>query len=191
METSYSITMTNITVGIDYSMTSPAVCVIREGLLHFYYWTTKRKFECKIEQDGYTIEGILFDYKDSPDEERFDYLSREIFNKSVRSWGHPTKIALEHYSYASTGRAFQIGENGGVLKNRFWKNGFKVQLIAPTQIKKFATGKGNADKEVMQEAFIKDTGIDLKQILGQTEKQWNPSSDMIDAYYIGMYAHNI
>ncbi len=189
METSYSNTMSNITVGIDYSMTSPAICVIRENHLHFYYWTTKRKFECKVEQDGYTIEGILFDYKDSPDEERFDYLAREIFEKSIRRTQQPPKIALEDYSYASTGRAFQIGENGGVLKNRFWKNGFKVQKIAPTQIKKFATGKGNADKEMMQESFIKDTGINLKQILGQTDKQWNPSSDMIDAYYIARYAH--
>ena len=42
---------------------------------------------------------------------------------------------------------------------------------------------------MMQESFIKDTGINLKQILGQTDKQWNPSSDMIDAYYIARYAH--
>ena len=131
METSYSNTMSNITVGIDYSMTSPAICVIRENHLHFYYWTTKRKFECKVEQDGYTIEGILFDYKDSPDEERFDYLAREIFEKSIRRTQQPPKIALEDYSYASTGRAFQIGENGGVLKNRFWKNGLRYRRLHP------------------------------------------------------------
>ena len=178
--------MSRSIVGIDYSMTSPAICVLTKNHMAFTYWTTRKKSECKIELDGCSIEGILFDYKDKVDEERFHYLAEEIFEKSMVTW--PDHIALEDYSYASTGRAFQIGENGGVLKNRFYKNGFNLTKIAPTQIKKFATGKGNADKEMMQTSFIEDTGLDMKKILGQTDKQWNPSSDVIDAYYIAKYA---
>ena len=36
----------------------------------------------------------------------------------------------------------------------------------------------------MQEAFFSETGINIKGILNLTEKQWNPSSDVIDSFYI-------
>lgn len=175
----------NNVVGIDYSMTSPAICRLDNDSMSFVYWTTKRKFECALELDGFSITGILFSSKDKADEERFDYLATEIVRESL--WGWPKKVVIEDYSYASTGRAFQIGENGGVLKNRFFTNGVNVTKVAPTQVKKFATGKGNADKQMMQDAFIEATGIDIKKVLGQTDNQWNPSSDIIDAYWIARY----
>lgn len=175
-------------IGIDYSMTSPAICFLADGKIpEFTYWTTKRKFECKIETDGHITEGKLFSNKDLADEERYDLLAEEIVTKSLWYW--PQRIILEDYSFGSTGRAtFNIGENVGVLKNRFHHNGVKLEKVAPTTVKKFATGKGNANKEAMQEAFINETGIDFKKVLGQTDSQWNPSSDLIDAYYIAKYA---
>jgi hypothetical protein len=39
----------------------------------------------------------------------------------------------------------------------------------------------------MQEAYVAETGIDLRHYLGQTDKQWNPSSDIIDSYYLAEY----
>ena len=177
--------MSNI-VGIDYSMNSPAICRLDKDSCVFVYWTTKRKYECDLTHDGFSVKGILFDNKDKTDEERFDYLASEIVRESL--WGWPKKVVMEHYSYASTGRAFQIGENGGVLKNRFYTSGVTVEKVAPTSVKKYATGKGNADKQMMQDAFIEATGIDIKLVLGQTETQWNPSSDIIDAYWIAKYA---
>ena len=179
--------MSNI-VGIDYSMNSPAICRLDKDSCVFVYWTTKRKYECDLTHDGFSVKGILFDNKDKTDEERFDYLASEIVRESL--WGWPKKVVMEHYSYASTGRAFQIGENGGVLKNRFYTSGVTVEKVAPTSVKKFATGKGNADKQMMQDAFIEATGIDIKLVLGQTETQWNPSSDIIVAYWIGKYAED-
>ena len=53
----------------------------------------------------------------------------------------------------------------------------------PSVVKKGATGKGNADKDMMYEAFLKETKIDLKKIL-DTEKCGNPLSDIVDSYYI-------
>jgi hypothetical protein len=54
-------------------------------------------------------------------------------------------------------------------------------------IKKFATGKGNANKEALQEVFLKETGYNIKEKFNMTEKQWNPSSDIIDSYFICKY----
>ena len=55
--------------------------------------------------------------------------------------------------------------------------------------KKFATGKGNANKVLMYEAFIEETGDDLAKLFefdpytGQS-----PVSDIIDSYYIAKYS---
>jgi hypothetical protein len=43
----------------------------------------------------------------------------------------------------------------------------------------------------MQVAFITETGYNPKQELNLTDKQWNPSSDIIDSYYICKYGNNL
>ena len=50
-------------------------------------------------------------------------------------------------------------------------------------VKKGATGKGNADKEMMYNAFVAETNIDLKSIL-ETDKVGNPVSYIADSYFI-------
>ena len=44
------------------------------------------------------------------------------------------------------------------------------------------TGKGNADKDMMYEAFVKEIKIDLKKLF-DTEKVGN-ISDIVDSYFI-------
>jgi Holliday junction resolvasome RuvABC endonuclease subunit len=101
------------------------------------------------------------------------------------------RIVLEGYSFGSTGRVFHIAENIGLLKHKMWEAKIKFDVIAPTAIKKFATGKGNANKEKMQEAFVDETNIDVKLVLSQSEKQWSPSGDIIDSYYMCKYAFDL
>ena len=66
-----------------------------------------------------------------------------------------------------------------------------INIFAPAEIKKFATGKGNANKELMYKAFVDETGDDLAQLFefdpytGQS-----PVSDIIDSYYIAKYQHS-
>jgi len=96
----------------------------------------------------------------------------------------PDKCFVEGYSFGSVGRVFQIAENTGVLKYRIaHQQEIPLQTFAPTEIKKFATGKGNANKEAMGDAFIFDTGVD---ILAQCDiiPKSNAINDIVDAYYI-------
>ena len=67
---------------------------------------------------------------------------------------------------------------------RLYKNKLSYSTISPSEVKKFATGKGNANKEVMYEAFT-DTYkyYQLKDILGQDTLD-SPVTDIVDAYYI-------
>ena len=56
-------------------------------------------------------------------------------------------------------------------------------IIAPSVIKKYATGKGNADKEKMYDSFVKETKCDLFKIF-EVNKLQNPITDIVDSYYI-------
>ena len=94
------------------------------------------------------------------------------------------KIFIEGYSFGSKGQGiFQIAENCGILKYRLEQLKLPYETVVPSVVKKGATGKGNADKDMMYEAFLKETKIDLKKIF-DTEKVGNPVSDIVDSYYI-------
>jgi hypothetical protein len=58
-----------------------------------------------------------------------------------------------------------------------------VTIVEPSKVKKLATGKGNADKQAMYEAFSKETKTDLISVFGQNSLT-NPVTDVIDSFYI-------
>ena len=87
----------------------------------------------------------------------------------------------------STGLVFNIAENAGLLKHYLWKRKYTYNVVPPTVIKKFATGKGNANKILLQDCFEAETNYYIKKKLSMTDKQMNPSSDIIDSYYICKY----
>lgn len=174
-----------ITAGIDYSMTSPAICV-HDGKewcyknCKFYYLVKKEKLVFKNEM---FIGDLYPEY--TIDTERFDNLAQ--WSKSIINDHNVEDCYIEGYAFGATGRVFNIAENGGILKHALWMNGTQFDVIAPTIIKKFATGKGNANKEKLYEAFLSETGIDIRKILDINNKSWNPISDIVDAYYIAKY----
>jgi Holliday junction resolvasome RuvABC endonuclease subunit len=99
-----------------------------------------------------------------------------------------SKVMIEDYSFGSTGRVFNIAENCGLLKFKLWDEGKEFQTVAPTAVKKFATGKGNANKEKMYEAFLNETGVNLSLLLTpKATKCVSPVSDIVDSFYIAMY----
>lgn len=144
--------------------------------LHYTFW------------EGRIIGLPLPDY--NTPEERFDKISN-IFCGLIQV--HGTKIGIEDYSFGSKGKVFHIAENCGVLKHKLYKLGFTAQLFAPTTIKKFAYGKGNADKIKMCEAFKREsesTYEKFKLYLDVSDGK-SPLADMIDAYYVAKYLYSL
>ena len=177
--------------GIDYSMTSPAICLYDDSAgdctfdnCVIYYLTQNKKYEVQFKN----IYGQYFEYDNEM--QRYDIISSFFLDRMLEV-APIEKAYIEDYSMGSKGRVFHIAENTGIFKYRMWQFGVAFQTVAPTVIKKFATGKGNANKEKMQEVFESENTIRLKHELNQTEKQWNPSSDIIDAYYICKYGHTL
>jgi len=173
---------TNLTIaGIDYSMTLPCICLHDAFGYEFHYLTSQKKYHLETENEDFSTVGHVMPlYND--DTERWDVISKWAIN-ILKDWNLDL-VVLEDYSYASTGRTFQIGEHFGLLKYKMKCSKIPFVTVPPTVIKKFATGKGNAKKELLNDAFIVETGWDVKKELQQTEKQWNPSSDIIDSYYL-------
>lgn len=167
-------------VGIDFSLNSPAICVSDGSFkfedCKFFYLTNKKKHIGNMMKNILGIEHT--EYKNPI--ERFENLSSwalSIINKLT-----DPKIFIEGYSFGSKGQAvFQIAENGGILKYRLKQYDYKI--LVPSVIKKFATGKGNADKQKMYEQFTKDTNTNLLKVFDIPTLN-NPITDIIDAYYI-------
>ena len=175
-----------VIAGVDYSLTSPAIC-IHDGEewsydnCTFYYLVNNEKFLNR--EDEQYVASIYPAYRE--DVERFHLLSEWSVGNIL---GHSTDtVALEGYAFGAVGRVFQIAENGGLLKHKLWSEEIPVEVYPPTMIKKFATDKGNATKEMMVEAFEKEASVDIREKCGVVNKQWNPISDIVDAYYIAKF----
>lgn len=169
--------------GIDYSLTSPSVCIFdgdewswENCTFHYLVMKEKNVVQSK------TFKGSIYPKYDG-DVQRYDNLGKWAAN--IISKAGVNRVFLEGYAFGATGRVFQIAENTGILKHHLWKTGRKYDVFPPTTVKKFATQKGNANKELMYEWFVKETGIDIRHELAISSKnQWNPLSDIVDAYYI-------
>ena len=154
-------------IGIDYSLTSPAMCVMVEPTYSkcmFYYLTSNKKMV------GTFGNAVGYEHKEYfSEQERYDNIAEFFLNKIPLRPKIP-QVFIEDYSFGSTGRVFHIAENCGLLKYKLWEIGLKFTTIAPSAIKKFATGKGNADKQKMYDTFLEETGQNLIQFYSKNKE---------------------
>ncbi|AGS80926.1 hypothetical protein [Caulobacter phage Cr30] len=161
--------------GVDFSYTSPGITIYdsdTDEYQHYGYTTHKKatsfkNFHLTLQKDW------------NSQEERFN----NIVEWSMKILEGCEHVFIENYAFGGNLLA-TIGENTGLLKNRLYLAGIPFTVFAPSSVKKYATGKGNAKKEQLAEAFLKETGLNLKDLFNQGKNQWNPSSDIIDSYYI-------
>ena len=171
-----------IIAGVDYSLTSPSVCVFSGDTwshhgCKFYYLAKRAK---SIVTDGQFFGTEYPEF--TCDAHRYDNLGNWVYN--IVSAAGVEEVFIEGYAFGATGRVFQIAENTGMLKHALWRHKIPFDTFPPTAIKKFASGVGNANKEKMYEAFLAETGMNIRERLDLPEKQWNPLSDIVDAYFI-------
>tara|TARA_Y100000004_G_C8849748_1_gene384210 strand:- start:192 stop:749 length:558 start_codon:yes stop_codon:yes gene_type:complete len=176
--------------GIDYSLRSPAICI--------FMGNSKAKFEFRdclffflsdVKKNqrpfGRNITGEPFS-RYTEDLQRYDSISEWAIQKTIGC----DQVALEGYAYGAKGKVFHIAENTGVLKYKMYQNRMPLEIVEPTKVKKFATGKGNASKADMYASFTQESLVDLaKLIQPDREEIGNPLSDIVDAYYICKYLH--
>ena len=172
----------------DYSLCGPCVCIFQGGgrfdydCCSFHYLTDTKKYAKRFNGN---IHGEVFS---EWEEEMERYCS--IADWAMDILKGCSQVAIEGYAFGATGRVFNIAENTGVLKYKLYQEGIPTTIIAPTENKKFATGKGNADKTAMHHSFVLDTGINLKGLITPDKKDvTSPVSDIVDAFYLCKILH--
>lgn len=172
-----------VIAGIDYSLTSPSICVFNSQepftfkRCSFYFLSDVKKNQTLFLTN---IKGESITDWDS------DFTRYENISDWAMEYLIPCEqVAIEGYAFGAKGKVFHIAENTGVLKYRLHQTSIPVEVIPPSAIKKQAAGKGNANKEEMYKAFVKETGIQLQMIISPGKKDiGNPVSDIVDSYYI-------
>lgn len=177
------------TVGIDYSLTCPCICVRREGHGSNYYFLHKNKKYSGVSsyKEG-SIQGDEFSEYTS-ETQRYENIAKWVLGVVSHLDRDNTHILIEDYSFGSKHRVFALAENCGLLKYLLYSAGYTFYTTAPTVIKKFATGKGNAKKEAMYEAFIEQHVYDFKSLINMTSKLDSPLTDIVDAHYLAKYMY--
>jgi Holliday junction resolvasome RuvABC endonuclease subunit len=187
-------------VGIDYSMTSPAMVAYEttDDILRWYYMSTEKS---KLKSDSNLFSAHIPVTKTTQEDiasgsfegsyERFNLIS-DWFMKTIDVL-KPKYVFLEGFSLGSQGKLFSIAENTAIMKNKLYDGGYYVSVFPPTVIKKFATGKGNASKQRMKEQFLRSHSIANKKMLIEkrvidlhkvAHYRASPFTDLIDAYYV-------
>jgi hypothetical protein len=176
---------------IDYSMSCPCV-TLYESDQEFSFLTCKSHYltanDRFVGSFGKNITGYLYvpptPIRQEDQMDRFLNIGKWAFElvKSCDS------VLIEDYSMGSKGKVFHIAENTALLKYFMHMGDVSWSALPPTSLKKFATGKGNADKNKMYEQFQQETNFDLKGLFGYKGKNvCSPISDIVDSYYLAKY----
>lgn len=204
----------NKIAGIDYSISSPAMCICTGDFkfenLQFFYVSEKKRWNNAQFLSG-QIEGFkALDKEQFLDIDRITHLST-IFTDCIFDIiqdGEQVEIGVEDYAFAANGNITLLAESMGILKYKLRTDNHNVKPYAPTTIKKFARNVYPIDKQrksdgklikmdkvAMYDAFVYDTGIDLLKEFGLTQlvtksgtpTMGNPITDIVDAYFIAKY----
>lgn len=127
-------------IGIDASLTSTGFCILYEDVKNMKLLAVK----------GGKLRGA----------ERLAYFQEQLVYLLTE---YTPKFALiENYAYSVGvgGRVFDVGELGGVVRLTLFQQSVPYDVVAPPSVKKYITGSGRCEKDVIIKEVYKNYGID-------------------------------
>jgi len=174
-------------IGIDPSLTSTGIIVLRDGKVELAE-TTKNRPELG------TIERVK--------------LIREQITNVIENltdghgeWQAPDLIVIEGFSYGSKGRSvFDIAYLGWRIREELERLRTEDNIpwleVPPSQLKKFATGQGNANKEIILQQVYKRWGVEFSDnnqadvyVLAQIGRAYLGDTEGLTAFQQGVIAN--
>jgi crossover junction endodeoxyribonuclease RuvC len=143
----------SLIIGIDPSLTSTGIVVLRNGQVETAVTTKNRPELGTIER----VTDIRL---------QIGKILSNLTNDEETQWQAPDLIVIEGFSYGSKGRSvFDIAYLGWRIREDLeWHREYEKTVwieVPPTQLKKFATGKGNANKEIILQQVYKRWGVEF------------------------------
>lgn len=89
----------------------------------------------------------------------------------------PQLVVLEGFAYGRANQAHQMGGLGYLVRKALHDNGYRWIEVAPSALKKFVSGSGNANKDVMLKNVYKRFGFDTND---------NNIADAVGLLYVGL-----
>lgn len=129
-----------------------------------------------LDESGNVLTDVEITSRKKDDPERMIELTKEIMSYIEDE----DIIYIEGFSYGSRGRgvSFQFGF-GYSVRTALMKDGIEYTIVAPGQLKKFATGKGNTSKDNMILPIYRRWGYESK------------SDNIRDAYVLARIAEAV
>jgi crossover junction endodeoxyribonuclease RuvC len=171
----------SVVIGIDPSLTATGIVVLRNGEVELAEATKNRP-------ELGTIERVK--------------LIREQINKNIN---HPSidtdLIVIEGFSYGSKGRSvFDIAYLGWRIREDLERLRTEDNIpwleVPPSQLKKFATGQGNANKEIILQQVYKRWGVEFSDnnqadayVLAQIGRAYLGGMDDLAAFQLEVIAN--
>jgi len=189
--------------GLDISLDHGAVVTLNEdGLIldYIYLTSTKKFFDVDPSHSVLLSKRGKDESKDTFRLRRIDEVINAPIFLAVQGDASSSYFSIEGYSYASQSTSIcQIAELTGYLKLLLFRGGGKIRIHAPTTVKQFATGKGNASKKDVAVSALSNFDIPEGLIQRKTIKKkgktklppeswWEdydgPVTDIADAYFL-------
>lgn len=185
------------TIGIDPSLNSTGVCVNTNGKYEYFIITSK--MTKKMKEFKHNLVHYLPYEKQDTNKKENDYETVErhkahniycicknildILEETYKKYNEKIVVYMEGVSYGSLGSAALVdlsGLNFAIRNILISLTYADFVIVSPTQNKKFATGNGAADKDLMVFSWKKIE----KSIADITEIKID---DLADAYFLSNY----
>lgn len=135
--------------GLDLSVRGPGMCVL-SGDPHARIGA------------GLVSDSAMVSYgEDVRGPERLSTVSASVWSWLVsRGMGKAGDVyVIEGYAYGAH-TAHHAGEIGGCMRRVIWETGGNIVVVPPSTLKKYVTGSGNADKNVVMKTVFKKWSFD-------------------------------
>ena len=179
-------------VGIDPSINNTGVCVT-DGVNSYYYIISSKLTKKMKEFKHDYITYIPYDKEDTKNDE-YSIKEYKKFSNIVRicdKLGEILKlynidnVCMEGVSYGSIGSAALVDLSflNSAIRMTLMKMGVKFTIVSPTSLKKFACANGQADKDIIIDAW-KRLDKNIKDVDGIK------IDDLADSFFLSRYPIN-
>ena len=184
-----------IYIGLDLSINSTGICIYDSESKDTKYYIIGSKFTKKtLDSSQNIITFIKYSKTDidkqSPYHIKERYKTSNIYNivdeiKKIIKLYKPNIATIEGVSFQSNGSIIDLAGLNYMVRKILIDNNIGTYIVPPTQNKKFATGNGQAEKDVMISAWKKAEPKVLK-IPGYIK-----TDDIADAYFLTRYGEHL